>query len=63
MDLDVETPAKMADGGAPSWRMSLPHVCVATLTSFLFGYHSGVVNEPLESISTDLGFAGNTLAE
>jgi MFS family permease len=43
--------------------MSLPHVCVATLTSFLFGYHSGVVNEPLESISTDLGFAGNTLAE
>jgi MFS family permease len=38
-------------------------VCVATLTSFLFGYHSGVVNEPLESISTDLGFAGNTLAE
>uniref|UniRef100_A0A0E0H9L1 Major facilitator superfamily (MFS) profile domain-containing protein n=1 Tax=Oryza nivara TaxID=4536 RepID=A0A0E0H9L1_ORYNI len=26
MDLDVETPAKMADGGAPSWRMSLPHV-------------------------------------
>uniref|UniRef100_A0A0E0JYE6 Major facilitator superfamily (MFS) profile domain-containing protein n=1 Tax=Oryza punctata TaxID=4537 RepID=A0A0E0JYE6_ORYPU len=66
MDLDVETPVKMADGGAgggPSWRMSLPHVCVATLTSFLFGYHSGVVNEPLESISTDLGFAGNTLAE
>lgn len=35
--------AKMADGGAPSWRMSLPHVCVATLTSFLFGYHSGCV--------------------
>ncbi|XP_066328073.1 probable plastidic glucose transporter 2 [Miscanthus floridulus] len=50
-------------GAGPSWRMSLPHVCVATLTSFLFGYHSGVVNEPLESISADLGFAGNTLAE
>jgi sugar porter (SP) family MFS transporter len=61
MDHDVETPAKANDG--PSWRKSLPHVCVATLTSFLFGYHSGVVNEPLESISTDLGFAGNTLAE
>ncbi|KAG8070504.1 hypothetical protein GUJ93_ZPchr0006g43874 [Zizania palustris] len=66
MDPDLETPVRTADGGAggaPSWRMSLPHVCVATLTSFLFGYHTGVVNEPLESISTDLGFAGNTLAE
>uniref|UniRef100_A0A0D9VEQ6 Major facilitator superfamily (MFS) profile domain-containing protein n=1 Tax=Leersia perrieri TaxID=77586 RepID=A0A0D9VEQ6_9ORYZ len=65
MDHDLETPVRLADGGGggPSWRMSLPHVCVATLTSFLFGYHTGVVNEPLESISTDLGFAGNTLAE
>jgi len=67
MEPDVETPMRMTDGGGsgagPSWRMSLPHVCVATLTSFLFGYHSGVVNEPLEVISADLGFAGNTLAE
>ncbi|XP_038879457.1 probable plastidic glucose transporter 2 isoform X2 [Benincasa hispida] len=47
----------------PSWSLSLPHVLVATLTSFLFGYHLGVVNEPLESISADLGFNGNTLAE
>lgn len=90
----------------PSWRRSLPHVVVATITSFLFGYHTGlvlvfeltvfsffnlffvsfwrmkytikvvpflsfifilvlyrVVNEPLESISVDLGFSGNTLAE
>lgn len=47
----------------PSWRPSLPHVCVATLSSFLFGYHLGVVNEPLESISMELGFTGNTLAE
>ncbi|KAI5022069.1 hypothetical protein ZWY2020_058799 [Hordeum vulgare] len=37
--------------------------CVATVTSFLFGYHTGVVNEPLDSISADIGFAGNTLAE
>ncbi|KAM5547781.1 putative plastidic glucose transporter 2 [Rosa sericea] len=47
----------------PSWRLSLPHVLVATISSFLFGYHLGVVNEPLESISADLGFKGNTLAE
>ncbi|KDP33696.1 hypothetical protein JCGZ_07267 [Jatropha curcas] len=47
----------------PSWRLSFPHVLVATISSFLFGYHLGVVNEPLESISLDLGFNGNTLAE
>ncbi|EOY30741.1 PREDICTED: probable plastidic glucose transporter 2 isoform X2 [Theobroma cacao] len=47
----------------PSWRLSFPHVLVATISSFLFGYHLGVVNEPLESISLDLGFSGNTLAE
>ncbi|XP_040370826.1 probable plastidic glucose transporter 2 isoform X2 [Rosa chinensis] len=47
----------------PSWRLSLPHVLVATISSFLFGYHLGVVNEPLESISADLGFKGNALAE
>lgn len=47
----------------PSWKCSFPHVLVATIVSFLFGYHLGVVNEPLESISIDLGFNGNTLAE
>ncbi|XP_031387957.1 probable plastidic glucose transporter 2 isoform X1 [Punica granatum] len=47
----------------PPWRHSLPHVVVATIISFLFGYHLGVVNEPLESIALDLGFSGNTLAE
>ncbi|KAJ4957549.1 hypothetical protein NE237_024660 [Protea cynaroides] len=47
----------------PSWKRSLPHILVATITAFLYGYHLGVVNEPLESISFDLGFGGNTLAE
>ncbi|KAM7256629.1 hypothetical protein ACFE04_012370 [Oxalis oulophora] len=47
----------------PSWKLSFPHVLAATITSFLFGYHLGVVNEPLESISSDLGFKGNTMAE
>ncbi|XP_047311531.1 probable plastidic glucose transporter 2 [Impatiens glandulifera] len=47
----------------PSWKHSFPHVLVATIVSFLFGYHIGVVNEPLESISIDLGFSGDTLAE
>lgn len=51
------------DTALPSWKHSLPHVLVATISSFLFGYHLGVVNETLESISLDLGFSGSTLAE
>ncbi|KAL7222158.1 hypothetical protein ACSBR1_023965 [Camellia fascicularis] len=49
--------------GNPLWKHSLPHVLVATFSSFLFGYHLGVVNDTLESISMDLGFSGNTIAE
>ncbi|KAJ8755804.1 hypothetical protein K2173_024349 [Erythroxylum novogranatense] len=51
------------DVGKPSWRHSLPHILVATISSFLFGYHMGVVNETMESISVDLGFNGSTMAE
>jgi len=52
-----------SETSSPPWRLSFPHVLVATISSFLFGYHTGVVNEPLESISVDLSFSGNTLAE
>ncbi|KAL1292939.1 probable plastidic glucose transporter 3 isoform X2 [Arachis hypogaea] len=48
---------------AKPWRRSLRHVVVASLSSFLYGYHIGVVNETLESISEDLDFSGNTMAE
>ncbi|XP_031473737.1 probable plastidic glucose transporter 2 [Nymphaea colorata] len=51
------------DGTSSSWRKSLSHVCVAVVSSFLFGYHLGVVNETLETMSLDLGFDGDTLAE
>lgn len=51
------------EGANPSWKLSFPHVCVAIISSFLFGYHLGVVNEPLESIAKDLGFVGKTLEE
>lgn len=47
----------------PSWKRPLPHILVATISSFLFGYHLGVVNDTLESISLELGFSGSTLAE
>ncbi|KAD6118976.1 hypothetical protein E3N88_10247 [Mikania micrantha] len=53
----------LEDDSDPSSRHSLPNVLVASIVSFLFGYHLGVVNEPLESISYDLGFNGNSLAE
>ncbi|KAL5976865.1 hypothetical protein ACLOJK_021200 [Asimina triloba] len=59
----IEGPKRLMSSIDPPWRLSLPHICVATLTSFLFGYHMGVVNEPLESIALDLGFSGDTLAE
>ncbi|XP_028789224.1 probable plastidic glucose transporter 3 isoform X1 [Neltuma alba] len=49
--------------GKPSWKRSLRHILVASISSFLYGYHLGVVNETLESISIDLGFRGNTMAE
>lgn len=49
--------------GNPPWIRSLPHVIVAALSSFLFGYHIGVVNDTLESISIDLNFHGDTMAE
>lgn len=67
--MDVEDNRDLLQSGMgqettnPSWKPSLPHVLVATIVSFLFGYHLGVVNEPLESIAIDLGFNGNTLAE
>lgn len=51
------------EGGNPSWRNALPHILVAIISSFLFGYHLGVVNDTLESISKALGFKGNTMAE
>lgn len=88
---DDDDVSKETETTNPPWICSLPHVLVATLSSFLFGYHLGfviiililpssssifainddlcwilwyrVVNEPLESISSDLGFTGNTLAE
>ncbi|EYU21471.1 hypothetical protein ABFS82_09G109500 [Erythranthe guttata] len=51
------------DVAYPSWKRPLPHILVACLSSFLFGYHLGVVNDTLESISLDLGFSGSTMAE
>nr|XP_025887589.1 probable plastidic glucose transporter 2-like isoform X2 [Solanum lycopersicum] len=69
MSADVEAVSVLLQNGVqkemtnPSWKYSCPHVLVATIVALLFGYHLGVVNEPLEIISVDLGFSGDTLAE
>ncbi|EPS58156.1 hypothetical protein M569_16660, partial [Genlisea aurea] len=48
---------------APGWKLSFPYVISACAVPLLFGYHIGVVNEPLETISVDLGFHGDTMQE
>ncbi|KAL2338064.1 hypothetical protein Fmac_012510 [Flemingia macrophylla] len=62
-DKDENLASVRIPNAKPSWQRSLRHVIVASLSSFLYGYHIGVVNETLESISIDLGFSGNTMAE
>ncbi|CAD6225067.1 unnamed protein product [Miscanthus lutarioriparius] len=50
------------DGGGGSdlgWLRAFPHVLTASMANFLFGYHIGVMNGPIEDIATELGFQGN----
>ncbi|KAL9304457.1 hypothetical protein ACSQ67_021720 [Phaseolus vulgaris] len=62
-DKDENLASVRIQNAKPCWWRSFRHVLVASLSSFLYGYHIGVVNETLESISVDLGFSGNTMAE
>ncbi|KAF5190060.1 Solute carrier family 2, facilitated glucose transporter member [Thalictrum thalictroides] len=45
------------------WLPAFPHVFIASMSNFLFGYHIGVMNGPIVSIANELGFAGNSLYE
>ncbi|KAM6572581.1 hypothetical protein CsatA_016661 [Cannabis sativa] len=45
------------------WLPSFPHVLVASMSNFLFGYHIGVMNGPIVSVARELGFEGNTILE
>ncbi|KAL5658124.1 hypothetical protein ACJX0J_031287, partial [Zea mays] len=50
------------DGGGGAdlgWLRAFPHVFTASMANFLFGYHIGVMNGPIEDIATQLGFQGN----
>ncbi|OQU89457.1 hypothetical protein SORBI_3002G193800 [Sorghum bicolor] len=46
-------------GGDLGWLKAFPHVLTASMANFLFGYHIGVMNGPIEDIATELGFQGN----
>ncbi|PSS14358.1 Plastidic glucose transporter like [Actinidia chinensis var. chinensis] len=45
------------------WLPAFPHVLVASMSNFLFGYHIGVMNGPIVSIARELGFEGNSFLE
>ncbi|KFK42829.1 hypothetical protein AALP_AA1G044800 [Arabis alpina] len=45
------------------WLSAFPHVSVASMVNFLFGYHIGVMNGPIVSIARELGFEGNSILE
>jgi hypothetical protein len=46
-----------------SWVPVLPHVLTAAMANFMFGYHIGVMNGPLESIARELKFEGDTIMQ
>ncbi|KAL3714710.1 hypothetical protein ACJRO7_006590 [Eucalyptus globulus] len=45
------------------WLPAFPHVLIASMSNFLFGYHIGVMNGPIVSIARELGFEGNPIIE
>ncbi|GAU42090.1 hypothetical protein TSUD_134740 [Trifolium subterraneum] len=45
------------------WLPAFPHVLVASMSNFTFGYHIGVMNGPIVSIARELGFEGNSFIE
>ncbi|PKA51487.1 putative plastidic glucose transporter 1 [Apostasia shenzhenica] len=45
------------------WLPALPHVMIASMANFLFGYHIGVMNGPIEAIAKELGFDGSPFLE
>lgn len=45
------------------WLPAFPHVLIASLSNFTFGYHIGIMNGPIISIARELGFEGNSFIE
>ncbi|KAJ6400366.1 hypothetical protein OIU84_015920 [Salix udensis] len=45
------------------WLPAFPHVLIASMSNFVFGYHIGVMNGPIVSVAKELGFEGNSILE
>ncbi|CAI9090245.1 OLC1v1024976C1 [Oldenlandia corymbosa var. corymbosa] len=45
------------------WWPAFPHVMIASMSNFLFGYHIGVMNGPIVSVAKELGFEGDSFLE
>ncbi|KAJ0489754.1 putative major facilitator, sugar transporter, major facilitator superfamily [Helianthus annuus] len=45
------------------WLPAFPHILVASMSNFLFGFHIGLMNGPILSIAKELGFEGNSILE
>ncbi|XP_071685968.1 probable plastidic glucose transporter 1 isoform X2 [Rutidosis leptorrhynchoides] len=45
------------------WIPAFPHILIASMSNFLFGFHIGVMNGPIVSIAKELGFEGNSILE
>ncbi|XP_022944100.1 probable plastidic glucose transporter 1 isoform X2 [Cucurbita moschata] len=54
----VSVRAEDSDGLDIGWLPAFPHVLVASMSNFLFGYHIGVMNGPIISVARELGFDG-----
>lgn len=54
------TAAGSASGLSPAVLLC---VAVASMGAFAFGYHLGVVNGPLDALSTQLGFGGDAFRQ
>eukprot|EP00246_Nothoceros_aenigmaticus_P015513 TRINITY_DN649_c0_g1_i3.p1 TRINITY_DN649_c0_g1~~TRINITY_DN649_c0_g1_i3.p1 ORF type:complete len:449 (+),score=64.82 TRINITY_DN649_c0_g1_i3:251-1597(+) len=46
-----------------SWLPVLPHVLTAAMANFMFGYHIGIINGPLDSMARELGFGNDNILQ
>ncbi|XP_010657230.1 probable plastidic glucose transporter 1 [Vitis vinifera] len=61
---EVATEEEDGDEGFDlGWLPAFPHVLIASMSNFLFGYHIGVMNGPIVSVARELGFEGNSILE
>ncbi|MFS7995251.1 putative major facilitator, sugar transporter, major facilitator superfamily [Helianthus anomalus] len=60
---DLVTKEEINQNDDVGWLPAFPHILVASMSNFLFGFHIGVMNGPILSIAKELGFEGNSILE